>query len=103
MLQNSNWNEGEAIALAVRVDYTSSCFKLKLLLAYSFIQARVRFKEGVAKDVLENLLAHNNNKLVIDGAQYKARVLEGKEEATYFATYWDTFVDTKNNRSEELF
>lgn len=61
-------------------------------------EARVRFKEGVAKEVLENILAHNNNKVIIEGTQYKARVLEGKEEATYFATYWDTFLEARNNR-----
>ncbi|XP_055347197.1 lupus La protein homolog A-like [Paramacrobiotus metropolitanus] len=61
-------------------------------------EARIRFKNGVAKEVLDNILSHNNNKLVIDGTQYKARVLEGKEEQAYFDTYWDTFLEARNNR-----
>ncbi|OQV12827.1 putative Lupus La protein-like protein A [Hypsibius exemplaris] len=61
-------------------------------------EARVRFQAGVAKEVLENILSHNNNKIVIDGIVYKGRVLEGKEEKAYFDTYWDTFLESKNNR-----
>lgn len=61
-------------------------------------EVRVRFQSAVAKEILDSILSQNKNKVMIDGIHYKGRVLEGKEEDAYFSTYWDTFLEAKNNR-----
>ncbi|GAV02621.1 hypothetical protein RvY_13162 [Ramazzottius varieornatus] len=61
-------------------------------------EVRVRFQTAVAKEILNTILSQNKNKIMIDGIHYKGRVLEGKEEEAYFSTYWDTFLEAKNNR-----